>query len=145
MIYKEYGRTGKKVSAVGFGGMRFNLEKSLEENAELLHYASGKGINYFDTAPGYCDDKSEDIFGIAFKSMPRNKFFVSTKLMPMHVKNAQETYDKVRTSLERLNVDKIDFFHVWCLRKMEHYHDAMRPDGMYEALRRCQTEGLIEH
>ena len=48
MIYKEYGKTGIKVSAVGFGGMRFDEKKSNEENAELLLYAKEKGSNYFD-------------------------------------------------------------------------------------------------
>ena len=56
MYYKEYGRTGKKVSAVGFGGMRFDMSRSIKDNAELVRYANSKGINYFDTAPGYCDD-----------------------------------------------------------------------------------------
>ena len=81
MIYKEYGKTGKKVSAVGFGGMRFDISKSKEENAELLRYANAKGINYFDTAPNYCKDQSEDIFGIAFKNMSKD-FYVSTKGNP---------------------------------------------------------------
>ena len=51
MIYKRYGKLGLDVSAVGFGGMRFDTSKSMEENAELLLYAESKGINYFDTAP----------------------------------------------------------------------------------------------
>ena len=82
MIYKQYGRTGKRVSAVGFGGMRFDLERPQEENAELLLYAQSKGINYFDTAPGYCQDQSEEIFGIALRQMGglRDKVYVSTKL-----------------------------------------------------------------
>ena len=45
MKYSEYGNTGKFVSAVGFGGMRFDMEKSMEENAELVRYAFDKGIN----------------------------------------------------------------------------------------------------
>jgi len=61
--------------------MRFDSNKSIEENAELVRYANSKGINYFDTAPGYCDDTSEVIFGEAFKNMP-GQFFVSTKGMP---------------------------------------------------------------
>jgi aryl-alcohol dehydrogenase-like predicted oxidoreductase len=65
MLYSEYGKTGAKVSAVGFGGMRFDTSRSNEENAQLLLYAQSKGINFFDTAPGYCNDMSEDIFGIA--------------------------------------------------------------------------------
>lgn len=90
MIYKEYGKTGKKVSAVGFGGMRFDISKSKEENAELLRYANSRGINYFDTAPYYCKDQSEDIFGIAFKNMP-NDFYVSTKGTPKDFNTAKKS------------------------------------------------------
>ncbi|MCP3967955.1 MAG: aldo/keto reductase [Lentisphaerae bacterium] len=145
MKYKIYGKTEKKVSAIGMGGMRFNMEKPLQESAELLHYALEKGINYFDTAPQYHEGKSEEIFGIAFKQMPRDNFFVSTKLMPERITNADDAYEKVCLSLEKMHVDHIDFFHVWCIRKMEHYFDAMRQDGLYEALLRAKDEGLINH
>lgn len=82
MRYVEYGKTGKMVSVVGYGGLRFDLEKSNQENADLVKYAYEKGINYFDTAPGYCDDRSEDIFGLAFRQMikeGKTDFYVSTK------------------------------------------------------------------
>ena len=42
MRYVEYGKTGKQVSVVGFGGLRFDLEKSDEENAKLVKYAYEK-------------------------------------------------------------------------------------------------------
>lgn len=144
MRYKVYGKTGKSVSCVGFGGMRFDLSKSNEENAELLHYANSKGINYFDTAPGYCEDRSEDIYGIALKNMPGD-YFVSTKAMPTSFDTAQKAKDQVRRSLDRLGVDKINFYHVWCLRKMDHYELAMKPGGQYEGLLELQAEGLIDH
>lgn len=85
MRYVEYGKTGKMVSVVGYGGLRFDLEKSNQENADLVKYAYEKGINYFDTAPGYCDDRSEDIFGLAFRQMikeGKTDFYVSTKEKP---------------------------------------------------------------
>jgi len=145
MQYSEYGNTGKFVSTVGFGGMRFDMEKSMEENAELVRYAFHQGINYFDTAPGYCANKSEKIYGIAFKNMPRDKFFVSDKLMPTSVNDAQEAYDEVRSFIDLMNVGYIDFFHVWCLRKMEHFEMAMQPGALYEGLLRCKEEGLIKH
>ncbi len=144
MIYKNYGKTGKKVSAVGFGGMRFNTDLSKEENSELLLYAAQKGINYFDTAPGYCDDQSEDIFGIALSQMKRDSFIVSTKKMPGHGKNKQEHFDFVKRSLERLKVDYIDFFHIWCLRSSEQYTQAFT-SGQYEALQMAKEQGLIKH
>jgi uncharacterized protein len=145
MKYSQYGNTGKFVSAVGFGGMRFDMEKTMEENADLVRYAFDKGINYFDTAPGYFAGKSEKIFGMAFKDMPRDKFFVADKLMPVAVNKAQEAYDTVRSFLDLMNVEYIDFFHVWCLRKMEHFEMAMKPGCLYDGLLRCKEEGLIKH
>lgn len=147
MIYKEYGQTGKKVSAVGFGGMRFDTEKPNAENAELLLYAFDKGINYFDTAPGYCQDKSEDIFGLAMKQMAdkRDEFYISTKQSPESTDTADKACKMVETSLKRLNIEKIDFCHVWCIRAMEHYEMAMKKGGQYEGLLKCKERGLIDH
>lgn len=142
MQYVEYGKTGKRVSVVGFGGMRFDKNRSDHQNAELVRYAAERGINYFDTAPGY--GRSEDIFGLAFGRMP-GEFYVSTKLMPTQVSTAAKARKAVRKSLQRMGVAKIDFFHVWCLRKMEHYELAVRPGGLYEGLRQCQQQGLIDH
>ncbi|MCK5130208.1 MAG: aldo/keto reductase [Clostridiales bacterium] len=144
MIYKKYGKLGIQVSAVGFGGMQFDLEKSNEENAELLLYAKEQGITCFDTAPGYCQDQSEDIFGLALPQMKREQFYVSTKRTPQHGKNKQEHLDFVKKSLDRLKVDSIDFFHIWCLRKPEHYKEAFI-SGQYDALQEAKQQGLIKH
>jgi len=144
MLYKDYGKTGKKVSAVGFGGMRFDESKTIQENAELVRYANRMGINYFDTAPGYCNDTSEEIFGEAFKDMP-GQFYVSTKGMPTTFDTAEKAVAGVKKSIERLGVEKIDFYHIWCIRKTEHYELAMKPGGQYEGLLQCKEEGLIDH
>ncbi len=145
MIYSEYGRTGAKVSAVGFGGMRFDETKSNEENAELLLYAQSKGINYFDTAPTYCSDTSEDIFGIAMKQMrdTRDEYYVTTKGMPVDFNTADKARKAVEKSLKRLNLDRIDFYHVWCIRRMDQYQLAMKRRGQYEGLMKCKEEGMI--
>jgi len=144
MDYNEYGGTGKLVSAIGFGGMRFDVSKEDEENADLIRYAFSRGINYFDTAPGYCDDKSEDIYGLAFKKM-EGRFWVSTKGMPVDNDTADKAVEAVKKSLGRLVVPKIHFYHVWCVRKMDHYRLAMKPGGQYEGLLRCREQGLIDH
>jgi uncharacterized protein len=145
MIYKQFGKTGKKVSAVGFGGMRFDTNLANSKNADLLHYAFEKGINYFDTAPDYCKDQSMDIFGLALPHLPRDKFFVTSKCMPTAVKSASEARKAVENDLRRLHLDKIDFFHVWCIRNIDQYHLAMKKGGQYEALQKCKAEGLIDH
>lgn len=147
MIYKKYGKTGNMVSAVGFGGMRFDTSKSHEENADLVLYAVDKGINYLDTAPSYCNSTSEDIMGLAISKInkKRGDFFVSTKLMPHAGKNKQDFIDAVKKSIERTKSDYIDFYHIWCLRKMEHYEHAMKPGMQYEALLEMQQQGLVKH
>ncbi len=147
MIYKTYGNAGFNVSAVGFGGMRFDLNESTQNNAALLQYAFDKGITYFDTAPGYCDDKSEDIFGLALQSMRanRSKYYVSTKGMPEQYNTAAKAEQAVHKSLKRLKCDYLDFYHVWCIRRLEEYQLAMQPGGQYEGLLWCKEKGLIKH
>ena len=61
MIRREYGRTGKQCSIVGFGGMRFQQVEDTELCVQMMVEAARGGINYFDTAPLYCADKSEDM------------------------------------------------------------------------------------
>lgn len=125
--------------------MRFDTSRSREENAEPVNYAFENGINYFDTAPDYCGGLSETIFGEAFKSMPREEFLVSTKGMPTAFDTAAKARGAVESSLKQMDVEKIDFYHVWCLHKMDHYELAMRPGGQYEGLLKCKEEGLIDH
>lgn len=148
MKYIIYPGTNKKVSVVGFGGLRFDLSKSDEENAKMLIYAYDQGINYFDTAPGYCDDRSENIFGIAFRQLikqGKTNFYVSTKSKPKVCPTKEKVIEAVKNSLDVLGVSKIDFYHVWCLRKMDHYNLSMEDGGQYEGLLWCKEQGMIDH
>ncbi len=147
MIYKQYGKTGKNVSAVGFGGMRFDLSLGHEKNADILQYAYDNGINFFDTAPGYSEDQSENIFGIFCERMKseRETFNICTKCMPMKAPTKAEAIAAVELSLKRLKTDYIDFFYTWCIRKRGHYEDAIAPGGFYEGLLECKEKGLIKH
>ena len=147
MIYKSYGNTGHNASAVGFGGMRFDTTKSDAENADLVCYAVDQGINWLDTAPGYCDDHSEDILGLAIQTLGprRDEVFLCTKGMPEKYNTADKARQAVETSLKRLKTDYLDFYYVWCIRRLEEYEQAIRPGGQYEGLLRCKEEGLIRH
>jgi len=145
MIYKEYGSSGLKVSAIGFGGMRFDLTQDEGKHIDLIRYGYEKGINYFDTAPGYCDDRSEVWFGKALSVLPREKIVISTKLMPESVKSKTDALDKIKRSCERLQSPYIDIFHAWNFRTMDHYRNCIRPDGLYEAMLQAQADGLIKH
>jgi hypothetical protein len=143
MLYRDYGKTGKQVSAIGFGAMRFPNVADEEAMAALVLAAFEKGVNYFDTAPGYCQDKSEIIVGKAVSEMKRRggRFYVATK-------SGEEEGDKVRAELERslrrLNLEAIDFFHCWCVLSMEDW--ALRKaKGAVSAMLKARDEGLIRH
>lgn len=144
MIYKPYGKTGKQVSALGFGGMRFADHCSIEEGAEIVRYANSLGINYFDTAPFYCNDQSELIFGEAFKAMP-HPFYVSTKSGISHESDADAVRRRIEKSLTRLGVERIDFFNMWCILTYEQYERVMAKGGPYEGALKAKEEGLIDH
>ncbi|HNX93668.1 MAG TPA: aldo/keto reductase [Holophaga sp.] len=141
MWKKPYGSTGKQVSVIGFGGMRFAKPFDHDLSAEIIRHAHARGINYFDTAPFYCEDQSEDIFGHAFKTMPRNTFYVSTKC-------AESDGGKLRMSLERsltrLGLQRIDFFHVWCLLRPDQLQQRV-DGGALRALQQAKAEGLVGH
>lgn len=147
MRYKPYGTLGVSVSAVGFGGMRFDLSHSDQQNADLVRYALDQEITYFDTAPGYSNDRSETIFGLALSPLAsqRQRFFIATKGMPELLDTADKAVQAVEKSLSRLKTDYIDFYHIWCIRRWSEYELAIRPGGQYEGLLRCQQRGLIRH
>lgn len=144
MIYKPYGKTGKKVSAIGFGGMRFPDTCSIEEGAEIVRYANELGINYFDTAPNYCLDRSEDIFGEAFKNMP-NDFYVSTKSSISADPTADHVRRRLEASLKRMGLEKINFYNMWCILTYDQYKKVIAKDGPYWGALKAKEEGLIDH
>ena len=149
MIYKEYGKTGKKLSVVGNGGTkRFNKDVSIEENAEILLYSFGQGINHFDTAEFYNHTNCEYIYGHAIKQLKRDTFYSASKTCSGPPGNC-DTKEKVRAtiqaSLERMNLDKFDFYYVWQIKTMGEYEETMRPGGVMEGLMDLKSEGLIGH
>lgn len=143
MIYKEYGNTGIKVSAVGFGGMRFPDDP--EKTVPLIRQAYEKGINYFDTAPLYIDGNSEKYFGEAFKSMKATRkekpFYIATK---SNKKTPGDVRRDLENSLKKLDVEQIDFYHVWCLLSRQDY-DNRKAAGVLEEFRKIKEEGLVRH
>lgn len=150
MYYKEYGKTGCRVSAIGFGGMRFLEEHvksgNLEACAEVVRYAHEKGINYFDTAPSYCDDKSEIIMGMALSALPRESYYISTKTNFSQLNNPVTEagfFRRLETSLKRLRVDTIDFYHLWCMLSLSQYRKQC--DTLYGYFLKAKEQGMIRH
>ncbi len=142
MVYNEYGNTGVKVSSLGFGGMRFEEPDDIEKSAEMLLHAFHKGINYFDTAPTYCGSNSEIIFGKAVKEMKKEgiPFYISTK---SNKPKASDLRRELEQSLERLNLDRIDFYHIWYVLTLEDW-EGRKKDGAVAEILKARDEGLIK-
>jgi aryl-alcohol dehydrogenase-like predicted oxidoreductase len=130
MQYRRFGRTGWKVSEIGYGmwglagwtgAESAEVEKALELSVEL-------GCNFYDTAWGYGAGKSEEILGQLLKKHSTKRLYAATKIPPKNFKwPSKPTYsldecfpashiiEYTEKSLKNLNVDCIDLqqFHVW--------------------------------
>lgn len=150
MNYREFGKTGEKISALGFGCMRFPEYKKGEKNFvdqdkvdEMIAYAYENGVNYFDTAPGYCNTNSEAALGQAVKDF-RDKILISTKC-PVEAGMGADGYRKLlETSLSRLGTDHVDFYHFWGINRGV-YENIILKEGLLEAAAKAKEEGLIRH
>lgn len=120
MTFRTNPKSGKKVSLLGYGCMRWPTRpkkdgsgEEIDQDAvnEMVDYAIAHGVNYFDTAPNYVQGLSEEATGIALHRHPRNKYFIATKIS--NFSPEQQTFDGAvelyRNSFRRLQVDYIDY------------------------------------
>jgi predicted aldo/keto reductase-like oxidoreductase len=143
MIYRDYGKTGKKVSLLGFGGMRFKDVDNHDECIQMMITAAKGGINYFDTAVGYFETRSESVFGEAFAEMRRQNlpYYVATKTFKASESDIRK---EIEAQLKRLNQSSIDFYHMWCIKSPEEWQERKRA-GIVQAFQKLKDEGLIKH
>jgi len=122
MKYRELGNTGMKVSELGFGASSLGgVFHSFDEHRgiDAVFAAVDAGINIIDVSPYYGHYKAETVLGKALKDIPRDKFYLSTKV-GRYGKDGVNTWDysakrakeSVYESLERLHIDYIDIINV---------------------------------
>ena len=122
MQYRRIGKTAMEVSALSFGasslGGVFHSIKE-QEAIEAVFMAIDCGMNFIDVSPYYGHYKAETVLGKALKQIPRNKYYLSTKV-GRYGKDGVNTWDysakraveSVYESMERLNVEHIDLINV---------------------------------
>jgi len=124
--YRILGKTGLKVTTIGYGAMRTRDEA-------VIHRALDLGINYIDTARGYLDGQSETIIGNVLKTR-RKETFIATKFKPNTLQNMLRLVDD---SLKALRVDCVDVIQAHSLTTVE---SIQHPDTM-EILTKVKKEG----
>ena len=129
MEYRKFGKTGRTVSAIGFGawaigGSWGNVDD--ETSLRALHAAADAGVTLIATADVYGDGHSEQLIGRFLSERTGESFFVATKMgrsVPLDM--AQYTPEAFRgwvdKSRENLGVDRLDLVQLHCLHRDIYY------------------------
>jgi len=131
--YRNLGKTGLKVSGIGFG-------IGFEPKPELIERALELGVNYFDTSRVYGD--SEKIFETVIRGK-RNKLLISTKTGRNTKADVLEDID---TSLKTLGTDHVDIYHMHARDRLDRVSDeALEAMYMVKEQGKARFIGLSTH
>lgn len=122
MRYTALGKTGMSLSHLGFGASSLGSvfrPTNLNDSIKAVETAIEGGINFIDVSPYYGHYKAETVLGEALKNIPRDKFFLSTKVgrygkdgVNTWDYSAQRAKESVYESMDRLHIDHIDLINV---------------------------------
>ena len=116
MIYRELGRTGERVSAIGMGGYHIGKQQDPNESIGLIRAAIDRGITFMDNCWDYNGGISEVRMGQALRDGYRLKVFLMTKIDGRDKNTAAR---QIEQSLGRLRADVIDLLQ---------FHEVIRLD-----------------
>ena len=137
MEYRILGKTGIKISRLGFGGIPIQRIDA-EGTKALMHQLKDAGINYIDTARGYT--VSEEYLGYALEGI-REHFVLATKSMS---RTKEAMAKDIDISLRNLRTNYIDLYQVHnpTVAQLE---QVVAPGGALEALLEAKEAGKIGH
>ena len=147
MIYRDF--KGTKLSMLGFGTMRLPVLENGQIDAALtqkmVDYAMAHGVNYYDTAWPYMQNRSETVVGQCLKKHPRDSFYLATKF-PGHM--VAETYDPADIFEQQLQKCQVEYFDFYLLHNVYensvHVYDDPRW-GIVDYFVEQKKQGRIKH
>ena len=157
MRYTELGKTGMKISNLSFGASSLGSvfrDTNEKESFEAVEAAVDGGINFIDVSPYYGHYKAETVLGKALRNIPRDKYFLSTKVgrygkdgVNTWDYSARRVTDSAYESMERLGIDFIDLINVHDIE-----FQAALPGGLQKvvdetlpALFELRDKGVVGH
>ncbi len=152
MIYRRFGRTGLDMPVLSFGCMRSMHswqtaadsdipQQSQDKLKDIVHRALAHGITHIETAHGY--GSSEQQLGRILPDISRGDYILQSKAVPSD--DPDEFVAKVRLSMTRLGVDRLDLLALHGLNDHRSLWRCCRTNGCLAAARRLQDEGVVDH
>lgn len=138
MRYFLFGKTGMKVSELGFGGIPL-IRLGKDSAINVLKHAFDRGITIYDTANMYLD--SEEKIGTAFQQM-RDRVVIATKSI---LRDAAGVTAHIEESLKRLKTGYIDLYQLHQVARESDWKAIEAPGGALEALLKARDKGMIRH
>jgi len=149
MKTRRLGNTDLDLSVVSFGASSLGAEFRNVDISEALSAVTAAldcGMNFIDTSPYYGRGIGEVLLGIALKDIPRDRYFLGTKLGRYHVNHfdfsAQRVVESVDVSLHRLGTDHLDI--ILC-HDIEFVDRQQIVDETIPALREIQRAGKVRY
>src|ERR1700745_2264523 len=142
MIYRKFGSTGERISAIGVGGHHLGDVPTLDEAVQLVHEAIDAGVTFFDNAWEYYNGKTETILGRALRDGRREKVFLMTKVCT-HGRSRKLAMQMLEDSLRRYQTDHLD---LWQIHGIVYDNDpelAYAKGGVLEAFDQAKKEGKV--
>jgi aryl-alcohol dehydrogenase-like predicted oxidoreductase len=135
------GRTGQKLSVVGFPGLSL-FHTDQEKGTAALHNAFERGVNYFDVAPNYGDGDAEIKMGIGLQGIERSKYFLACKT---HKRDAAGAQMELERSLKRLKTDHFDLYQLHHLVRPAEVKQVFEAGGAMAPILKAREQGKIKY
>lgn len=158
MAYRINPNTGDKVSLLGYGMMRLPTKGQTEDGRQMgdeevdqemvnkeVIYAYEHGVNYFDTAPPYTRGRSEHHLGIALQGLPREKYFIATKMSNQHGGGYDDGVAMFEKSLRELRTSYVDYYLLHAIGLGRPFEERFLNNGLLNWIVEQKREGRIRN
>lgn len=137
----KLGRSGLEVSRIAVGGYHMNVQGE-EMAVRIIHSAIGLGVNFFDSANGYHNGRSDEIYGRALAGGLRQRVVLMTKC---EVYSRDGAMRVLEDQLRRMRTACIDLWQCHQVSEHREVDQILGPNGALEAFVLAKKQGKVRH